>query len=115
MNLHYLKRFTTIACVLAFTSVAFPHAGHDKAPGEDGPGPTSGPITITAEAKKNLALQVEEAEVRTLDKTVLVFGQIEGIPNRSAAVSSRIAGRVANVKVTEGEFVKKGQVVAEVE
>lgn len=95
--------------------LAFGHAGHDKAPGEEGGTPAAGPIAITAEAKKNLALVVEDAELRTLDKTVLVFGQIVTIPNREAAVSSRIAGRVAELKVTDGEAVKKGQVVAEVE
>ena len=115
MKPNRLKLSATLAALLAFAPAAFPHAGHDKAPGDDGNAPTTGPIAITAEAKKNLALVVEEAQLRTLDKTVLVFGQIEVIPNRSAAVSSRIAGRVADVKVTDGESVKKGQVVVEVE
>ena len=115
MKPNRLKLSATLTALLAFAPAAFPHAGHDKAPGDDSSAPTTGPIAITAEAKKNLALVVEEAQLRTLDKTVLVFGQIEVIPNRSAAVSSRIAGRVADVKVTDGESVKKGQVVAEVE
>ena len=115
MKPNRLKLSATLAALLAFALAAFPHEGHNKAPGEGGEAPISGPIAITAEAKKNLALVVEEAQLRTLDKTVLVFGQIEVIPNRSAAVSSRIAGRVADIKVTEGESVKKGQVVVEVE
>lgn len=115
MKPNRLKFSATLAALLAFAPAAFPHAGHDKAPGEGGDAPTSGPIAITAEAKKNLALVVEDAELRTLDKTVLVYGQIEVIPNHSAAVSSRIPGRVVEVKVTDGESVKKGQVVVEVE
>ena len=115
MKPNHLKFSATLAALLSFAPAAFPHAGHDKAPGEGGEAPTSGPIAITAEAKKNLALVVEEAQLRTLDKTVLVFGQIEVIPNRSAAVSSRIPGRVVEVKVTDGESVKKGQIVVEVE
>jgi cobalt-zinc-cadmium efflux system membrane fusion protein len=115
MKPNHLKLFATLVALLAFAPVAFPHAGHDKAPGEDGNAATTGPIAITAEARKNLALVVEEAQLRTLDKTVLVFGQIEIIPNHSAAVSSRIAGRVIDVKVSDGESVKKGQVVVEVE
>lgn len=115
MKLNHLKLSAIIAFLLGFAPAAFPHAGHDKAPGEGGEAPASGPIAITAEAKNNLALVVEEAELRTLDKTVLVFGQIEVIPNHSAAVSSRIAGRVLDVKVSDGESVKKGQVVVEVE
>lgn len=115
MKTKHLKILATLALLLPLAPPVFGHAGHNKAPGEGGEVPTSGPIAITAEAKKNLALVVEEALLRTLDKTVLVFGQIEVIPNRSAAVSSRIAGRVADVKVTDGESVKKGQVVVEVE
>ena len=105
----------TFALFLAVSTLAYPHAGHDKAPGDDAAGPTTGPIAITAEAKINLALQVEEAELRTLDKTVLVLGQIEAIPSRTGAVTSRIAGRVADIKVSLGDSVKKGQVVVEVE
>jgi len=115
MKLNHLKLVTTLVVAVAFVPAVLAHEGHNKAPGEGGESPTSGPIAITAEAQTNLALKVEEAELRTLDKTVLVFGQIEVIPNHSAAVSSRIAGRVTDVKVNDGESVKKGQVVVEVE
>jgi len=115
MKLNHLKSSVMLACLLAFASTVLAHEGHDKAPGEGGESATTGPIAITAEARKNLELVVEEAQLRTLDKTLLAFGQIEVIPNHSAAVSSRIAGRVADVKVTDGDSVKKGQVVVEVE
>ena len=105
----------TFALFLAVSTLAYPHAGHDKAPGDDAAGPTTGPIVITAEAKINLALQVEETELRTLDKTVLVLGQIEAIPSRTAAVTSRIAGRVSAIDVSLGDPVKKDQAVVEVE
>lgn len=105
----------TFALFLAVSTLAYPHAGHDKAPGDDGAGPTTGPIAISAEAKKNLALQVEEVELRTLDKTLMALGQIEAIPSRTAAVTSRIAGRVSAIDVSLGDPVKKGQAVVEVE
>jgi multidrug efflux pump subunit AcrA (membrane-fusion protein) len=104
-----------LALLAAFTPAAFAHEGHDKAPGEGGETPATGPIAITAEAKKNLALKVEEAELRALEKTALVFGQIEAIPTREAAVTSRIPGRVSDLKVVDGETVKKGQLLLEVE
>lgn len=104
-----------LALLLAASPLAYPHAGHDKAPGDDAAGPATGPIAITAEAKINLALQVEEVELRTLDKTLLVLGQIEAIPSRTAAVTSRIAGRVSAIAVSLGEPVKKDQAVVEVE
>lgn len=104
-----------IALLLASAPFAFPHAGHDKAPGEEGEAATSGPITITAEAKTNLALKVDAAKLRTLEKTFMAIGQIEPIPSRAAAVSSRISGRVVDIKATEGQTVKKGDPLIEVE
>src|SRR5688500_17681991 len=83
------------------------HEGHAHAPGEEDV-ITTGPITITAEAKTNLALKVEEAQLRTLEKTFMVLGEIEALPNRSAAVTSRIPGRVVDIKAVEGQLVKKG-------
>jgi len=98
-----------------FLPIAHAHEGHDKAPGESGDSSAGGPIVITAEAKKNLALEIKEAEVRTIEKTITLIGQIEGIPNHSAAVTSRISGRVTALLVTEGQQVKKGQPLVEVE
>ncbi len=91
------------------------HAGHDDAPGEDKAGAAGGPISISAQARANLGLLSVEAEVRTLDKTFLSLGRIDAIPNRQAAVSSRIAGRVIALPFEPGQSVKKGQVVVEVE
>lgn len=119
MTHHPFSKFAgCIAGALLFfysAPVLLAHAGHDKAPGEEGESAMGGPIAITAEAKTNLALKIEEAEMRTLEKSFTVIGQIEAIPNRTAAVSSRIAGRVIDVKALEGEMVKKGQVLVEVE
>ena len=103
------------ALILSLAPRAVAHAGHDKAPGDEGESAAGGPIAITAEAKTNLKLTVEEAELRTLEKTIMVIGQIEPIPSRSSAVTSRISGRVLDIKATEGERVKKGQTLVEIE
>ena len=100
--------------IIGFARQPLAHEGHAHAPGEEGV-ITSGPITITAEAKANLALKVEEAQLRTLEKTLLVIGQIEPIPSRSAAVTSRIPGRVVDIKAMEGQLVKKGDPLIEIE
>ena len=118
MNHSFLSRIFASLVAAAFLSIGpslFAHAGHDNAPGDDGPTAVGGPISITAEAKTNLKLTVEEAELRTLEKTFMVIGQIEAIPNKSAAVTSRISGRVLDIKATEGQLVKKGQPLVEVE
>ena len=118
MNRHLLFPCVAVFAALSFLSVApraLAHAGHDKAPGDEGESAVGGPIAITAEAKTNLKLTVEEAELRTLEKTFMVLGQIEAIPSRSSAVTSRISGRVLDIKATEGERVKKGQPLVEIE
>lgn len=113
-----LKRsaaFAAAAALLFFLAPsALPHAGHDKAPGEEETA-TSGPIQITAEAKTNLGIKVEEAQPRTLSKTFIAIGQVEPIPSKSAAVTSRIAGRVIDIKAVEGQSVKRGDPMIEIE
>jgi membrane fusion protein, heavy metal efflux system len=114
-----MKTRTAALVTLAMLSAAPPllaHEGHDHGPGAPG-GDTviTGPIAITPEAKTNLGLRVEEAELRTLDRTLTVIGHIETMPNRSAAVTSRIAGRVVGIKAMEGQMVEKGQPLIEVE
>jgi multidrug efflux pump subunit AcrA (membrane-fusion protein) len=113
--------FARLACFTALTFILVwsgphlhAHEGHAHAPGEEGV-VTSGPITITAEARSNLGVTVAEAELRTLAKIVTAFGQIEPIPQMTAAITSRIAGRVVNLNVVEGQEVKKGQPLVEIE
>ena len=100
--------------VLTFGLAVLAHEGHDKAPGETDTA-TGGTITISAEARKNLGLSSVETEIRKIENTLLVLGQIQAIPDRMVLISSRIAGRVIRLPVNEGQFVKKGEVVAEVE
>ena len=90
------------------------HEGHDKTPG-DTDTIVSGPVTISAEARKNLGLVSAEVEIRKIEKTLLVLGQIQAIPDRTVVISSRIAGRVTKLPVNDGETVRKGELVAEVE
>lgn len=94
---------------------SFAHEGHAHAPGEEGEGAALGPVSISPEAKQNLGLTVVEADVRTVEKVLQAIGRIEAIPSRAAAVSSRIAGRASALYVNDGERVKKGQALVEVE
>lgn len=91
------------------------HEGHNKAPGEAGAGPLTGPVTLTPTAEKNLGLKVEAAELRTLEKTVAVLGSVELDPSRVAAVASRISGRITRLAVKEGDRVAKGDFLLEIE
>lgn len=90
------------------------HEGHPHAPGS-GQTSVTGIVEISKEAKLNLGVTVAEAEMRNLEKVLTAYGQIEPIPQMTAAITSRIAGRVINFSVVEGQEVKKGQPLVEIE
>jgi cobalt-zinc-cadmium efflux system membrane fusion protein len=106
---------------LLLTSGAGPalaHEGEDHAaaPGtEPAAGAVIGPIEVSEVAQRNLGLTVEEAELRPVETTLRVIGEIQADPARSGTMSSRIAGRVSAVFAQEGERVEKGQRLVEVE
>lgn len=108
------KTFLLLGIVVTLGLALSAHEGHDKTPGEVDTA-TGGPITITAEARKNLGLVSVETEIRKIEKTLVVLGQIQAIPDRTVVISSRIAGRVIKLPVNDGESVRKGELVAEVE
>ena len=107
------------ALVLAASLAALPaaaHEGHDDAPGAQAA--ASGEryeVVVSAEARKNLELELAAAELRPLETVLRLTGEIAALPERSGAVASRIAGRVASVLVAEGDSVRRGQPVVTVE
>lgn len=63
---------------------------------------------VIANAKITTALTVREQ----LSVTVALPGELVADPDRSARVSSPVAGRLVQVKLTEGSTVKKGDALA---
>lgn len=109
-----------LACIflLVMTSAtpALAHEGHDDAPGsEAAAAPGAGPVEVSESAQRNLGLVVEAADLRPVETTLRVIGEIAVDPARSGSVSSRISGRVTGVFAQEGERVEKGQPLVEVE
>ncbi len=105
---------TALAATIA--APASGHEGHDDAPGTSSAGSGDSPIVqVSREARANLGLQVVEAEIRPLEATLSVIGEIAPLPNRAGAVTSRIAGRVTWIGVAEGDRVRKGDPLVEVE
>ncbi len=114
MNRPFL--FLALTVVFAAGSISvWAHEGHNKAPGEAGAGPLTGPVTLTPEAVKNLGLKVEAAELRTIEKTLTALGHVEVDPARVASLSTRISGRVTRLAVKEGDTVAKGDFLLEIE
>ena len=110
--------FFSLALALAMVGPALAHEGEDHAaaPGtETAAAATTGPIEVSEVAQRNLGLTVEEAELRPIETTLRVIGEIQADPARSGTVSSRISGRVSAVFAQEGEHVEKGKRLVEVE
>ena len=87
------------------------HEGHDH--GEAPPEQTarSGPIILSEEAKKNLDIKTAEASVQAIEKTIKASGVIQAIPGSRENVSSKIAGRVADLNSSLGRIKKKGDLL----
>jgi len=64
---------------------------------------------------KNLRIQTAPVQKRVYETTVFVIGHLEEIPGNRSVLSSRVAGRVVQLKALVGDAVKKDQVLAVVE
>jgi membrane fusion protein (multidrug efflux system) len=91
-----------LALVLAVATVACGKKGGD----DEDVKPAEVP-TIVAEVAK--------VARRTLVEELLVRGTVTAIPNEDVRVSALVAGRVNTVTVAEGDSVRQGQVIAELD
>lgn len=80
-------------------------------PGEEG----EEVIILDELGVKNLGIETLMAEESDFSQSVFTPGRIEPVPGRSAVVSSRIAGRITELKVVPGDVIAKGDEVAKVE
>ncbi len=72
-------------------------------------------IVLDETGVKNLRIETVEIEETDFESTIFSLGRIEAIPSKIAAVSSRIPGRVVELKVSPGDTVNAGDEVAKVE
>jgi len=72
-------------------------------------------VVLDETGVKNLRIETVEAEETDFEQTIFSLGRIQSIPGKVAAVSSRITGRIAELKVSVGDVVKAGDEVAKVE
>lgn len=72
-------------------------------------------VVLDANTLANLRLEFASAEPRTFEETAFALGQIESRPGATAAVSSRISGRVVSLAATLGEAVKADTEIVRVE
>ena len=104
------KFLITLSTIHAACSLGIIHASEEKPLGD-----SSNFISIKPEGMKNLAIQYAEVDTMDFERTVFAIGNITEIPRAHARLSSRIAGRVVKLNAFEGDHVKKGDILLEVE
>ncbi|MCF6222447.1 MAG: efflux RND transporter periplasmic adaptor subunit [Flavobacteriaceae bacterium] len=72
-------------------------------------------VSLTLSQLEVMKIEIRPIESINLGNTLKVNGQLELPPQNMASVSALLGGRVKSVGVIEGDFVKKGQVIARLE
>lgn len=72
-------------------------------------------IVLDENAVKNLGIKTVEAEESAFNRTLFALGEVEHTCESHSVLSSRAAGRIAEVFFHKGEFVTKGDVIARIE
>ena len=113
--LQHLLRSTVLPAFALAVSVATLslHSLHAEELAADDP--RANIIILDETAVQNLKIKTETAKERRFEKTVFAIGRLEEIPASRSVLSSRIPGRVVDIRVFEGDAVEKDQVLARVE
>ncbi len=114
-----LGKWRIFLIIFQLTAGWNPAAAHEGEPhGEPPPTAVSnigGPVMLSGEAKKNLGLQLEDTDLRTIYSLIKCYGMVDPIPTKVHWVTVRISGRVLQVFVNLGDSVEKGTLLAKVE
>lgn len=78
-------------------------------------GGAKGPVTLTALQAKAIGLTVVAADLRPLAELLNLNGEVQLMPTRQAAVSTRINGQITALYAHLGDVVRKGQRLARVQ
>lgn len=91
-------------CLLLILAAGLSACSHESAgsAGDEGKPASDAVVSVTL-------TRVARAEIR---RTITVTGSIAALPNQDVRVSSLVAGRVAELKVAEGDHVRAGETIA---
>src|ERR1043165_9924013 len=109
--------------LLIFLAAAFVSCGNSSKPSgkdstethEDGQGHGEDMVELTEAQARTIGLQTAEAERRALSGSIKVNGTLDVPPQQMLSVSTPFGGILRNTQLLEGFWVKKGQVIAEME
>lgn len=102
-----LRRFLPLVLAVVLTGTIFTFWRRSLALQGEGAG--------EPEVKSIAQVQVAIAGPRALQETIELLGVTEPEPNATTLVSAQVAGRIRQFSVKEGDFVRAGQVIAELE
>ncbi|WP_415909265.1 efflux RND transporter periplasmic adaptor subunit [Oleiharenicola sp. Vm1] len=103
-----LAWITLVIVSFIFAARLGAHAGHDHGP-QVGDTAAVGPVKLTATARQNLGIELYEAQIVELRKTIPLLARVQAIPERTARMSARIEGQVSEIYVKLGQTVKQGE------
>lgn len=72
-------------------------------------------VVLDETGVKNLRIETVEVDETDFEEIIFSLGRIEAIPSKTAAVSSRVPGRIMELKANPGDQVQAGQDVARLE
>ena len=70
---------------------------------------------IASEAVPTISAETAKVERRDLVERLLVRGSVATLPNEDVRLAPQVAGRIVAMRVAEGDSVKAGEVVAEID
>ena len=68
---------------------------------------------VQKETSEIFSVQVEEYDAKTIIPELIIHGQTA--PNRSVEIKAEIAGKVLKINAREGDYVKKDQIIIEID
>jgi cobalt-zinc-cadmium efflux system membrane fusion protein len=72
-------------------------------------------VVLDATGVQNLRIKTEEVVETEFEETAFALGRIEVVPGKVGAISSRISGRVVELRAFPGDVIAQGDDVAKVE
>ncbi|HBE18736.1 MAG TPA: efflux RND transporter periplasmic adaptor subunit [Cyanobacteria bacterium UBA11149] len=88
------------------------HAGHGNEFKHEESAPPSAGIKVDGETVRRLGIKVEKVTRQRLEIGIKTIGKIEILPNRKVEVTAPIPGKVVELLVKPGSFVKVGEPLA---
>jgi multidrug efflux pump subunit AcrA (membrane-fusion protein) len=88
----------------------FAHGGQIETGGGGG-----GPVTLTKVQQESIGLQTGQADFRSIDTVLPLYGRVMIDPDRHAHVTTRISGRVEQLFARVGDRVEQGQKLATIQ